>query len=87
MVQQQKWIKVVQRLSRNTSLEMHSRAFNDRLRLDDLLDLSRQRFHGTPHSISEPFFLQVVYVEKAVDDAVARDVLLNVILHGLLELW
>src|SRR5206468_10450050 len=41
VIQQQKWIKIVQLWCSNTSFESDSRAFGDRLRLDDLFDFSR----------------------------------------------
>jgi hypothetical protein len=46
------------------------------------------RFHGGAaqgHGCSEPFFFQVVDVEPVMHDPVARDELLDVILHVLLE--
>src|SRR5436309_15644782 len=41
VIQQQKWVKIVQLWCSNTSFESDSRAFGDRLRLDDLFDFSR----------------------------------------------
>ena len=41
VIQQQKWIQIVQLLCSNTSFESDSRTFGDRLRLNDLFDFSR----------------------------------------------
>jgi hypothetical protein len=40
MIEQQKWIEIIERPSADASLELDPRAFDDRLGLDDLLDFS-----------------------------------------------
>src|SRR5881296_1083455 len=46
VIQQKEWIQIVQPSRRDTSFEPDSRALNDRFRLDDRFDFSRQRLHG-----------------------------------------
>src|SRR6266481_5450739 len=48
VVQQQKRIEIVQGLRSNASLQLHTRAFDDRLRLNDLLDRSWYWLHDGP---------------------------------------
>jgi len=51
----------------------------------DQVRLARRRLQAIGHGCSKPFFLQVVNIEPVVHDAIARDELLDVILHVLLE--
>src|SRR5262245_55982386 len=46
VIQQQKWIEVVQSLRSNTSLKPYARPFDDWLRLNDLLDAPSNRLHN-----------------------------------------
>ena len=41
VIQQQKWIQIVQLLCSNTSFESYPGTFGNRLRLNDLFDFSR----------------------------------------------
>ena len=47
MIQQQKWIKIVEGVRSNASLEPHSRSLNYWLRFDDVIDASLNGIHAS----------------------------------------